>query len=491
MIFLKINSIWNEVNRDNYFKLNENIECDVLIIGGGITGISTAYHLKGSNLKVCLVEKNKLASGVSSKTTGKLTYLQDLFYTKISNNYSLEVAKKYYESQKDAIKIVEKIIVDNKIDCNYTKQKSYLFANKESDIEKIKKEKEILQKIGVSIKENEKLPININNLYNISVTDTSYFHPVKYLFELARICSESGVNIYENTNIIDIRKNNENFICYTDNYEIKAKKVVIACHYPFFLFPFLFPLKGHLERSYISATKVTNSRNVSGINVAKNTKSFRYHTDNINDYLIFLSNSHNLAFKYNVKENFNKLLVELKKLNLTPDYIWSNEDIITNDYLPYIGKLKENLYLATGYNTWGMTNGSIAGKIISDLILNKENKYSCLFNPKRVMPISNIGSTTYDVFSSAKPFIENKLIKNKSFYSNRLIFTKKDGKNIAIYIDSNNKEHIVYNKCPHLKCSLIFNEVELTWDCPCHSSRFDIDGNCIKGPSRYSIKYKK
>lgn len=488
---MKIYSIWNECKKNNYSKLNENINCDVLIIGGGMSGISTAYHLKNSNLKVCLVEKNKITSGVSSRTTGKLTYLQGLIYSKLYDNYSLDVAKKYFESQKDAIKMVEKIIKDNNIDCDFTKQKSYLFANKKCDIEKVKKEKDILQKIEVNIKENEKLPINIDNFYNISVSDTAYFHPVKYLVKLAEICSNNGVNIYENTNIVDIRKDNEDIICYTDNYKINAKKVVIACYYPFFLFPFLFPLKGHLERSYLSATKVSDNKDVSGINVAKNTKSFRYHTDSVNNYLLFLSNSHNLAFKYNVKENFNELLLELQKLNLTPDYIWSNEDIITNDYLPYIGELKENLYLETGYNTWGMTNGSIAGKIISDLILNKENKYSNLFDPKRIMPISNIVSTTYDIFSSAKPFVENKVIKNKPFYSDRVIFTKKNGKNIAIYIDTNNREHIVYNTCPHLKCSLNFNEVELTWDCPCHSSRFDIDGNCIKGPSCYSIKYKK
>ena len=172
-------------------------------------------------------------------------------------------------------------------------------------------------------------------------------------------------------------------------------------------------------------------------------------------------------------------------------YIWSNEDIITNDYLPYIGKIKNNLYIATGYNTWGMTNGSIAGLILSDLIKEKFNKYTSLFNPKRLMPLSSFPNVVYDLYSSAKPFIGNKLIKNKKFYSNKVIFTKKDGKNVGIYIDDAKISHVVYNKCPHMKCSLIFNESELTWDCPCHSSRFDLDGNCIKGPSNYNISYKE
>lgn len=198
-----------------------------------------------------------------------------------------------------------------------------------------------------------------------------------------------------------------------------------------------------------------------------------------------------MAFRYNVKENFKPLLENLKKIKLKPSYIWTNEDIITNDFLPYIGKIDDNLYIGTGYNTWGMTNGSLAGKIISDLILNKENKYKNIFNPRREMPISNIVNITYDLFSSTKPFVENKLVKNKAFYTKNIKFAKRNGKNIAIYIDDHEKKHIVYNTCPHMKCSLIFNEVELTWDCPCHSSRFNLDGKCIKGPSKYDISYKE
>jgi len=135
-----------------------------------------------------------------------------------------------------------------------------------------------------------------------------------------------------------------------------------------------------------------------------------------------------------------------------------------------------------------MTNGTLAGKIISDIILNKNNEYINLFNPLRN---TNFLKTIHNIYSSAKPFLENKIYKNKEFYSKNVVFSKRNGKNVGIYIDNNGKEHIVYNLCPHLKCSLIFNEEELTWDCPCHSSRFDIDGNVIKGPSNYNIGYKE
>ena len=161
---------------------------------------------------------------------------------------------------------------------------------------------------------------------------------------------------------------------------------------------------------------------------------------------------------------------------------------MTTDRMPYIGKLKDNMYIACGYNTWGMTNGVLASKIISDLVMGIENKYTKLFNPMR-FNLSNITSMPYILFSQTKSFLGTKLNKNKDWY-NRVKFYKKNGKNLATYKDKNGFNHTVYNKCPHLGCSLIFNEEEKTWDCPCHSSRFDIDGNCIKGPSNYDISYK-
>lgn len=483
---MKYRSIWTDfTNNEKYSKLNKDIKVDVLIIGGGITGISTLYHLLDSNLNVCLVERNKIVGGVSSKTTGKLTYLQDNIYTKLTSKYSFLVAKAYLESQKYAISLVENIINQNDIECDFVKQKSYLFANNEKEVNKIKKEKEILERMNVNIIEN-----NDSN-YLIGVDDTAYFHPVKYLMELAKICTSKGKLIYENTKIVNIKKEENNYICYTDNNKIIAKKVVLACHYPFFLFPFLFPLKGYLERSYLSASKTKDNKNISGINVINPIESFRYYSDNYNNYFIFLNGTHKLSVKYDIRKNFNYLLDKLKDKNLVPEYIWSNTDIITNDYLPYIGYINENLLLATGYNTWGMTNGSLAGYILSELILYGKSKYMNLFNPKRSMPVSNIGGILNDIVCSAKPFIENKIYKNKIFLKDKVLFTKIDGKQVGVYIDSNNNEHIVYNKCPHLKCSLIFNEIEKTWDCPCHSSRFSIDGKCIQGPSCYDISFKK
>ena len=340
--------------------------------------------------------------------------------------------------------------------------------------------------MGVVVNDKDKINLNIPYCYGISVSDTYYFHPVKYIQSLASICFNNGIEIYEHTKVMDIKKREEYYECILEECKVYAKNVILASHYPYFIKPFLFPIKAHIEKSYILADKVSDYNNISGISIDKDITSFRYYKDKDN-YLIYLYGTHNLAYKFNYKSNFDRLINSFNINNKNIKYIWSNTDIVTSDGLPYIGKISDNLYIGTGYNGWGMTNGTIAGMILSDLILGRENKYASLFDPLR-KSIYNI-AVFGNVFNSMKPFIQNKVIKNKKYYSDNVVYMKRNGKNIAIYMDKLGKEHIVYSDCPHLKCSLVFNEVEKTWDCPCHASKFDIDGNCINGPSNYNIKY--
>ena len=479
-------SIWTDIE-DVFIcdELNENLDVDVLIIGGGITGISTLYHLKDSNLKVCLVEKNTIGSGITSKTTGKLTYLQENILSKISTYLNKDSAKLYLESQKDAINIVKEIIEKENIDCNLEQVDSYLIGINTS--KQLNKEINLLKEFNIKVRETNKLPDNKIIDKAVYVNDTYVFHPLKYLYNLKRICMDNDLLIYENTKIIDIKKIDDYYICKTYKHYIKTKKVVLALHYPYFLIPYLMPLKCYLEKSYIKALNVDKNHKYSAITPNKPTLSIRYHSDNNKHYKIVLKNSHNLAIKNNEKNNFETLIN-----GDNPEYVWSNIDIITNDSIPFIGALDDNFsfLIGTGYNTWGMTNGSLAGKIISDIILKKDNKYTSLFDPRRKINIGKIINTPLILSANAYSFTKSKLSKNKYWYTNNVRFEKRNGKDIGIYIDENNKEHIVYNKCPHLKCGLQFNEIEKTWDCPCHASRFDLDGKSIEGPSNYNITYK-
>ena len=465
---MKNRSIWSDAKISKiYPSISNDITTDILIIGGGITGINILYNLKDRD--VILVERNTICSGVTLNTTGKLTYLQDNIYNNIINNYDINKASLYLESQLEALNIIKDIINYNNIECDFTKTKSYVFTDNKNDIKNIKKLKQFLEINKIKVYEND-MPI-LKYLYSISVDDTYLFNPIKYIDGLLNLIDEN--KLYENTNILNIEYKDDKYVCSTKDNKIICNKIVLATNYPYFIYPYFFPLKCYLEKSYIVSYK-DKIDNISLISYSDPVTSIRNYKDNI----IYLGETHGLCNKVDDKEHFNNLLNKIKK---EPGYIWSNIDIMTNDYIPYIGYIKDNFIIATGYNTWGMTNSVISGKVVSDLILNKKNKYIKLFDPKRSKKKIRMIS---DSFSTLKGYYEGFTNKNS-----KIKYSKIDGVDVIIYKEDD-KEYIVKRKCPHAKCNLLFNEIEKTFDCPCHASRFDLQGNPIKGPSKYSIKIK-
>lgn len=194
------------------------------------------------------------------------------------------------------------------------------------------------------------------------------------------------------------------------------------------------------------------------------------------------------------EKNFDNLFWVMKtQLSENIKYYWFNYDIETSDHLPLIGYLEKdnpNLLIGTGYNSWGMTNGTIAGKIISDLIMQKENNYSTLFDPNREFNVNKLTSYLSYNLSNGYHYILSKINKKPSFYKESMI-KEIDGVQYGIYTDDNGNEFIVKSTCPHLGCGLVFNSIDKTWDCPCHGSRFDIKGRVVKGPSLYNISVDK
>ncbi len=443
---MKYQSLWQLEDDDKENCLDKDIDVDVLIIGGGITGLSTLYFLKDSNLRVALVEASRCYHGVSLYTTGKITYLQELVYQKLVKKYGFDVAKKYLTSQLEAIDLLVKIINEEKIDCDLEKVNSYVVARNKKDLKKVEKEKETLEKMGVKV---------FKSKWAIGVMDTYVFQPIKYLKRIKEIGKKSGKEIYEMTRIKEMVKIEDGYICKTDKNTIKAKLVVVACHYPFFLKPYLMPVKVRCEKSYITASKSKNL-GYSWISSDGNY-SARYH----HNYIINLGGSYNIANKLKEKKNFERVIEYTKNRGLIPSYVWKNDDMISVDGMPYIGKIEKNndsLLMGTAYNTWGMTNGTLAGKLISDMILGKYNKYENLFDPLRV-----------NIWQHSWALMINSLLNIKGFMESKIVGS---------------------HKCPHMGCSLVYNSVNNTWDCPCHASRFWKDGNLIKGPSKENMKFK-
>ena len=209
-------------------------------------------------------------------------------------------------------------------------------------------------------------------------------------------------------------------------------------------------------------------------------------------YFLYGRKSHSSSTNLDIREDLNSLKKEIKKYwNKDIEYFYHTNDIMTYDSIPFIGEVSPHLYIATGFNKWGNTNGTISGEVISDIINEKDNDYIKLFDPKRTISFDKIKNIPLYNLKVGTRYILNKINPNMNYYDNNVKIKFISGKRCGIYIDENKKEHIVSNICPHMKCNLIFNYVDKTWDCPCHGSRFTIDGDIIEGPSVYNIKIKE
>lgn len=464
-------SIWISKNNNKFKDKEIKNETDILIIGGGITGLTVSYFLKNIDKKVMLIEKNNLCSGITERTTAKINYLQGSF-RKINDSHGIEKAGLYLKSQIEATNIIKTIVNKYKIDCDLEKVSSILFAVEKKNKYKVKQEKYILNKLGVKTKK-----VNNDNIaYGIKVDNTYQFNPLKYLDNLIDIVKDK-IDIHEGIRAIKYTRVKDGYIVNTDECNIKCHTLVLACHYPFMVTPGLIPLKTYIEKEYVNAKSNCDSKLWNAINVDKDLHSIRYYKD----YLIYGSNSRKSTNKMNYYRNYIKSINDFKTyFNLDSEYTWINQDIYSNDYVPFIGELDRNLYIACGYNAWGMTNGTIAGKVISDLIMNNYSEYEELFNPNRINLTLFINSFL-NSFSYLKGYIQ------AIFNTNNPKYIMRDGILYGVYTDDDGVKHKTKLICPHMKSFLVFNKADLTWDCPLHGSRFTIDGKLITGPSTKDI----
>lgn len=480
-------SIWeNIVPKNKKQEEKKNLNTDILIIGGGITGMSTAYFLMNSNQNITVIDKGCIGMGVTCKTTAKLNYLQGTIYQQLEKNFNKKISKLYFDSQVEAIELVKEIIKKENINCDLEKCNSFIFTKEENGISKIEKEKKLLESYGVTCKTVNQLPIHFPIKYGMVTPNTYTFHPIKYVNGLKKIIQKK-IDIYENVMALEITKEKDSWKTKTNQGTITSKYVIVACHYPFFLLPGLIPIKTYVKREYVNASKFDLERNpFTAISIDSTLHSIRFYQD----YIIYGSNQHRLTNKIRYQDNYEKSKDNFKRLfSKNPEYTWMNQDIISNDDLPIIGiidKKKPNLLIATAFGAWGMTNGTIASRVLADIILEKKNKYISLFQPQRINT-TNIIQSMIGVLHYSKIYAQTTIKKNPIFENNQVYIIKINGKYYGVYYDDDGKKHIVNHKCPHMKCNLVFNNQEKTWDCPCHGSRFDIEGNVIEGPANYSI----
>ena len=233
-------------------ELDSNINTDVCIIGGGITGITCGYYLSKAGLNVTILEKDLLAMKTTGNTTGKITSQHDLFYKYLVDSFSVDFAKGYLEANENAISNIKKIIEEENIDCDFEMQNSYVYTCSEQEVQKIKQEVETLNNLDFPAKFVSNIPLKLDSILGaIEFPNQAQFHPRKYLKGLVNIISNNSGNIYQNTKVYDIKKEGSGYVTYTKNNKVHSKYVILTTNYPILNFPGFYFLKMYQEKSYI------------------------------------------------------------------------------------------------------------------------------------------------------------------------------------------------------------------------------------------------
>lgn len=478
------NSLWLETSSlKQKPSLKNSIKTPVLIIGGGLTGILTSYILKERGIESVVIESGKIGNGATAYTTGKITPQHALIYSDLIKKFGLEKAQMYLNANILACQKYKELIVKNSIDCNYEEKPNTIYTL--SDAKKIEDEIFAMDKLGVTsrlIKESE-LPFSI--LAGIQTDYSAQFHVLKFLHSISE-----NLNIFENTKATKIEGNK----VHANGCVITADKIVVATHFPIKDVPGFYFAKMTQSRTYLLA--MSHKFPLKGMYMDENEQGLTFRS--YGDTLIMGGMSHPTG----ICDDNRFDLLEEKAKGLFPtssvEMIWSNQDCMTLDGVPYIGKYSAfmpNVFVATGYNKWGMSTSMAAAMILGDLVQGKENENAPVFEPHRM----KLGNIKHNLVHNMKNFIEFRSKTAFEVAHDTLSSMKKgegkivqvDGEKRAVYMDSSQHFHMISAKCPHLSCQLEWNASETSWDCPCHGSRFDVDGNVISNPACESPKLKK
>lgn len=482
----------------NYPELKEDINAEVCIIGGGIVGAITAYLLEKNGVNVVVLEKDKICMGVTANSTAKLTSQHGLFYKYLENENGLNFAKKYLESNEEGIKLAEKIIKEETIDCDYEKKDAYVFATNERELKKIEEEIDVLKRINYDAELEKNIDIPVEKcLGAVKFKNQAQFNSRKYVIELFKIVSKLGGKIYENSKVENIQHDNAAYNISANGYNVKAKNVVISTHYPIKNFPGMYFSKMYQDKSYAIAvdTKQDENEIIDGMFIQSCDPVISFRTAKYKDknLLIVAGSGHRTGqAEGKIEDSFVNLENYIKRYypNAETKFKWSTEDCVTLDKVPYIGQfsnLLPNMYVATGFKKWGMSTSHVAGKLISDLILGKENEYVDIYKATRLEPIKNIKEFGNMLKESTYSLLINKIKPAKDILEKIPLgdggIVEIDGDKVGIYKRDDGEIFAVKPYCGHLGCLVSWNNLEKTWDCPCHGSRYDYMGNIITEPT--------
>ncbi len=492
-------SYWNKTSKkERYSRLDKSLETEVLIIGGGITGITCAYCLALKGAKPVLIEAGGLCDGTTGNTTGKITLQHDIIYSKIAAKYGTDFAKLYAESQAGALDFIKKQVKRGKIDCQLAEKTAYIFASSEDDRDIIKKEFHVAKELGIDAEYIEKPDFPPDNFGMLGFRHQAVFHSVRYVHALAEEAVSNGAKIYCGTKAIKVEDGDIKTVYCENKLVIKAKHLVMATQFPIYDGPNIFFTRLYAKRSYGIAVEAKKDwPDDSYISSGKPTRSIRTHVENGKRILIVVGENHATARgEDNMEQHYENLIQYAERIAGVNELLakWSAQDYDTPDQIPYIGRLSDNsnIYVAAGFKKWGLSNGTLAGNIIAELILNGNCRYENLYSRKRGDYLSSMGKTISEVFGSVGELIKSKLEKTEGIQNlkqgeGRVI--NFNGQKAGIYRDFDDNVTILDISCTHMTTELNFNAAEKTWDCPAHGGRFAaLDGKLLEGPPKNPLR---
>ena len=433
-----IETTWSGYIEASFPKLEKDLECEVLVIGGGICGILCAYYLQKSGKKVILLEADKICRKKSLKTTATITAIEDLMYYELINELGMERAKLYLEANLFALNEYRKLATV--FDFDFEECPSYKYSKTNSG--EIELEVAAIKALGYvcNIKEEIDFPIKISKA--LELENQGQMNPLKLVNNLIK-----DLEIYEDSRVIKIKNNK----AYTLDFIVTFNDVVVATGFPFLRFKGLYFMKMHQEKSHVIEVFDEFKTKGNGVGINDDDLYFR----NYKDSILIGSSDAKTGYDCEGFDRIYKFIIEkynVKKIKCR----WINIDCMTLDGLPYIGLYcgsDEDIFVATGFNMWGMTKSMISAHLICDLIDGRKNRYEELFSPSRKM--------------LKKPLFNNICNATKSL----LTFGKK--------------------RCKHLGCALHYNPIDETYECRCHGSKYDKDGNIVETPTQKPIEIKK
>lgn len=473
-------SVWkSKVSFKKREYLDRDIECDTVIIGGGIAGLLIGYMLKVHGIESVIIDAKQICSGNTKNTTAKITSQHELIYDNLIKEFGEEKAKHYAMANEEAIKKYKEIIEKEKIDCDFKETDAYVYSIEED--KPIEDEYSAAIKLGIDAELVSEISVPIQIKKALKFRHQAQFNPLKFLKPISE-----KLTIYENTKATDIDIHNN--VVVTDKGYISAKHIVVATHYPFFNIPGYYFLKMHQERSYVLGLE--NALDFDGMYIGIEDKGYSYRT--YKDLVLFGGVNQRTGDNEDGKA-YDTLRKAAKEIfpSCSERYHWSAQDCVSLDNIPYIGHYSiktPNIYVATGFKKWGMTSSMVSAMIISDMIRGIDNEYADIFSPSRFDLSASIKNAGNDMAKTAKNFIAqnihipNEYLDDVKNGEGKII--NYENKKVGVYKDAKGKIFTVDTKCPHLGCELKWNADELTWDCPCHGSRFDYEGKWIEGPAK-------